>query len=320
MNEEFPSPPIPADCDLRDFAFMPLDVVRLRDSDLAATPNGEVFRAAVIAWCVSWHQLPAASLPDDDAVLARLLGYGRDVKTWIKLRTAGSLHGFVKCSDGRLYHPVVAEKASDAWEAKKRQRDRTEKARQALQSRRQSQPSKPSVTDDVTASKGQGQGQREGEGQEEERLDLATLGLALAAASAAQARGPEVIRIPTNRFETKQEEVPIFQAELDDYQQTYPAVDVLQELRAMRRWSIDNRDRRKTVSGMRKFVNGWLSKEQNKGRGNGTNGSHQSGKSGAATSHQNHLAGLAALVSDEVGGPEDVPRPGELAFAARAHG
>lgn len=124
MTEHLPAPIVPADVDLRDFAFMPLDVVRLRDSDLAATPDGEVFRAAVIAWCVSWHQLPAASLPDDDAVLARLLGYGRDVKGWLKLRAAGALHGFVKCSDGRLYHPDLSSKAIRAWQEKLKQQAR----------------------------------------------------------------------------------------------------------------------------------------------------------------------------------------------------
>ena len=27
----------------------------------------------MLLWCASWHQVPAASLPDDDIVLARLL-------------------------------------------------------------------------------------------------------------------------------------------------------------------------------------------------------------------------------------------------------
>lgn len=118
MTDSLPAPLVPAECNLRDFAFMPLDVVRLRDSDLTAVPDAEVFRAAVVSWCVAWHQEPAASLPDDDAVLAKLLGYGRDVKGWKKLRDAGALRNFVKCSDGRLYHPVVAEKANEAWAEK----------------------------------------------------------------------------------------------------------------------------------------------------------------------------------------------------------
>lgn len=123
-----PAPLTPLDCDLRDFAFMPLDVVRLRDSDLAVTAEADEFRCAVLLWCASWHQVPAASLPDDDKILAQYAGYGRVVKEWQKVRT-GALRGWVKCADGRLYHPVVAEKASEAWLAKLRQRLKTECAR-----------------------------------------------------------------------------------------------------------------------------------------------------------------------------------------------
>ena len=121
-------PLVPADCDLRDFPFMPLDVVRLRDSDIAALTSGDEFRAAIMLWCAAWHQVPAASIPDDDIVLARLAGYGRVVKEWQKVRE-NALRGWVKCSDGRLYHPVVAEKARDAWKAKLEQRWKTECAR-----------------------------------------------------------------------------------------------------------------------------------------------------------------------------------------------
>lgn len=118
MTDLVPAPLTPPDCDLRDFAFMPLDVVRLRDSDMAAVLDAEIFRSAVLSWAVSWHQVPAASLPDDDAAIARLIGMGRDVKGWKKLRAAGALRGFVLCSDGRLYHRVVAEKAVESWEKK----------------------------------------------------------------------------------------------------------------------------------------------------------------------------------------------------------
>ncbi|TWI69039.1 uncharacterized protein DUF1376 [Pseudoduganella lurida] len=122
------APLTPADCNLQDFAFMPLDVVRLRDSDLAVTAEADEFRCAVLLWCAAWHQVPAASLPDDDKVLAQYAGYGRVVKAWQKVR-AGALRGWIKCADGRLYHPVVAEKANEAWMAKLRQRLKTECAR-----------------------------------------------------------------------------------------------------------------------------------------------------------------------------------------------
>lgn len=160
-----PDPPVPADVDLRDFAFMPLDVLRLRDSELACVEDAEVFRCAVLSWCVAWHQVPAGSLPDDDAVLARLLGFGRDVTGWRRVRAAGGMRGWTLCADGRLYHDVVAEKARDAWAAKQAQRARTEAARKAREEARQrqsqslSQTPQTSVTDLVTESKGQGEGQ-----------------------------------------------------------------------------------------------------------------------------------------------------------------
>lgn len=116
-----PAPLVPADVDLRDYPAMLLDVVRLRDSELAGHPDGNIFRDNVLSWCVAWHQQPAGSLPDDDASLAKLLGYGRDIKGWARARAKGSLRGWIKCSDGRLYHPVVAEKANEAWRSKLRQ-------------------------------------------------------------------------------------------------------------------------------------------------------------------------------------------------------
>lgn len=128
MNTDLPAPPVPPTIDLRGLPYMPLDVVRLRDSELAVMTRGDEFRCAVLLWCACWHQVPAASLPDDDLVLAQLAGFGRVVREWRKVK-AGALRGFVKCSDGRLYHEVVAEKALDAWRGRLEQRWRTECAR-----------------------------------------------------------------------------------------------------------------------------------------------------------------------------------------------
>ncbi len=123
-----PPPMVPPDADLQDFPFMPLHVARLRDSDLAAEGDPEGCWYAVLLWAASWHQLPAGSLPDNDAVLTKLCGLGRDTRTFRKHR-ADALRGFVLCDDGRLYHPVVAEQALSGWESKLRQRHRTECAR-----------------------------------------------------------------------------------------------------------------------------------------------------------------------------------------------
>lgn len=123
-----PEPLTPLDCNLQDFQFMPLDVLRLRDSELASNETPESCWAAVLLWCAAWHQVPAGSIPNDEQWIAKQAGYarrGRIDKEWNDVRP-GALRGWVECSDGRLYHPVVAEKARDAWQSKLEQRWRSE--------------------------------------------------------------------------------------------------------------------------------------------------------------------------------------------------
>jgi len=122
-----PAPLTPADSDLRDFQFMPLDVVRFAQSDLVAFAPAEAVVAAILLWGASWHGRPAASLTNDDRTLASLAGFGRGaggLRDWLEVKEE-ALRGFVECSDGRLYHPVVAEKAREAWRGKLAQRHRT---------------------------------------------------------------------------------------------------------------------------------------------------------------------------------------------------
>jgi len=120
------APLTPPDCDLRAFPTMPLDLVRLFGSEFHAISSDSAWRAGVTLWLRSWHQMPAASLPDDDVQLARLAELGRDVKAWKKLREQ-ALHGWIKCEDGRLYHPVIADMASAAWEKRKAFKERSSK-------------------------------------------------------------------------------------------------------------------------------------------------------------------------------------------------
>lgn len=110
---KLPAPLAPPGVNLRSFPFMPLDVARLRESDLTALATGDEFRAAVLLWCAAWHQIPAGSLPDDDKTLAHLAGFGRNLDGWAACRKT-AMRGFVKCSDQRLYHPVICEKVLEA--------------------------------------------------------------------------------------------------------------------------------------------------------------------------------------------------------------
>lgn len=194
MND-LPAPLAPADCDLRDFPFMPLDIQRLFNSEFHARANDSEWRVGLTLWLKSFHQVPAGSIPDDEVSLTRLAELGRDVKSWRKVK-AVALHGWTKCSDGRLYHPVVAEKAAEAWAGKKNQRARTGKARLQAMLVRLSKASdtfdfahiesnvqtvlgelsqhlsqtefesiKKSVTDSVTEAKRKREGKGEGKGQ-----------------------------------------------------------------------------------------------------------------------------------------------------------
>lgn len=60
-------------------------------------------------------------------------------------------------------------------------------------------------------------------------------------------------------------EFPILQQQIDEWQQLYPAVDVLQTLRNIRAWNSANPARRKTRSGILRHIVAWLTKEQNQG-------------------------------------------------------
>jgi hypothetical protein len=71
-----------------------------------------------------------------------------------------------------------------------------------------------------------------------------------------------LIRLPMNTTNTDGVEYPISQAVAAEFSALYPKVDVPQTLREMRAWCLANHTKRKTASGMMKFVNGWLNREQ----------------------------------------------------------
>lgn len=120
---DLPEPLTPTDCDLRGNEWMPLYGDRLFASDtwLMASPEGRC--AALALWWAGWKQCPAASLPDNDRALSQLAGFGLAVKAWTMLREE-AMRGWMKCSDGRLYHPVLAEFAIAAWDKRNNARNR----------------------------------------------------------------------------------------------------------------------------------------------------------------------------------------------------
>lgn len=158
-----------ADCDLRDFPYMPLMVTRLRRSKawLMAKRQPELGFYMMNLWISSWHDKPAASLENDDDVLADLAMC--TIEKWKKVRDK-VLHGWVLCSDGRLYHPIVAERAAEAWQTRLAFRDRLVKARESKKAKQEAAAAPPptqdsSIIDDTIDLKGKVEGKVEGKGE-----------------------------------------------------------------------------------------------------------------------------------------------------------
>lgn len=171
--EDLPEPPVPADTDLRQFAGFMLNVERLLASELWALSSGEEFKAALALWCRAWKQVPAGSLPNDERVLASFSGAG---PRWKKVREV-ALRGFVKCSDGRLYHLVLCADVRRASEQRRQYQERRERDNQRLRRWRGNGTKAPDETpietpDETRFTLGrQGQGQRQGDSESSLRSD-----------------------------------------------------------------------------------------------------------------------------------------------------
>ena len=57
---------------------------------------------------------------------------------------------------------------------------------------------------------------------------------------------------------------PITDEQVGEWRLTYPAVDVLQQVREMRQWCIANKSNRKTKTGVLRFITSWLGREQDR--------------------------------------------------------
>lgn len=151
MTNALPDPLTAPETDLRGMPYMPLFGDELFSSDTWITLDEAGRSAALQLWWAAWRQLPAASLPDDDRILAHLAGYGNKpagVRAWRRVR-AKVLHGFVKCSDGRLYHRFLSGKANEVWQDRQAYRAKLEASRERKRAQRRE-------ADGVTPSRGQG--------------------------------------------------------------------------------------------------------------------------------------------------------------------
>lgn len=109
------------------------------------------------------------------------------------------------------------------------------------------------------------------------RLDKDSIGevskgeVICAVASPAPAE-PPIIVMPC----LKGEEYAVSKEDYEKDMESYPAVDVMQEYKKMKRWLESNQKNKKTKNGMPRFINNWLSKEQNRGGTRNNNASKPS--------------------------------------------
>jgi hypothetical protein len=99
------NPPYPDD--LRARSYSPIfDLQRIRQSSTWLSASPEVRPWLVLLWLLSWESIPAGTYPADDAVIIARLGCQPE---FFKMYRDQLMRGWYRCTDGRLYHPVITE-------------------------------------------------------------------------------------------------------------------------------------------------------------------------------------------------------------------
>lgn len=151
---DLPKPLVPPEADLTGYDWFPLHHKRLKQSEWWLSASDLARSRNVDLWAEAYDQIPAASLPDNDTVLARFAGYGRDVAAWRQHKDE-ILAAWVKCSDGRWYHPTLAEVACVAWERlEATRRDRELDAERKRTARARTRAARDNSPEDVRRTSG----------------------------------------------------------------------------------------------------------------------------------------------------------------------
>jgi hypothetical protein len=128
-------PPVPSDCSMKGLSYIPLEIDRLKRSRSWARAGRIPYLGYYLInqWTAAWQQVPAGSLEDDDDVLCAAAQCPTEL--WADVRDE-VLGGWLRCSDGRLYHPVICELATGVWQSRQAYRDGTARARAAKAAKR----------------------------------------------------------------------------------------------------------------------------------------------------------------------------------------
>jgi hypothetical protein len=124
VPNDTPEPPYPADVRAKGWRF-DLDVERIENSDTWTLAPADMRPWLLMLWMRAWTQTPCGSLPANDALVAARIGM--DPRLFAGNREI-LMRGWYRCTDGRLYHPVITESVEAMRDSRKAERDK--KARQ----------------------------------------------------------------------------------------------------------------------------------------------------------------------------------------------
>lgn len=123
--------PYPSDTKAKGWRFE-LDYERINQSGtwaLAARAPFEVCRPLLLMqWYVAWHQEPCGTLPNDEQLIAALMGISD--KMWAKHRSI-LMRGWWLAADGLLYHPTITMRVMEMIDYRRKTAERVAKHKAA---------------------------------------------------------------------------------------------------------------------------------------------------------------------------------------------
>lgn len=113
-------PPYPADTAAKGWRFE-LDYEQIDRSSTWALAGAECRPWLLMQWMTAWRQVPCGSLPNDDEIIAALIGMPAEL--WEKHRKV-LMRGWVDGNDGRLYHATVSVRVLEMLDYRSKQAKR----------------------------------------------------------------------------------------------------------------------------------------------------------------------------------------------------
>ncbi len=125
-------PPYPADTKAKGWRFE-LDYEQIEQSSTWALAGPEGRPWLLMLWMTAWRQVPSGSMPNDEEVVAALIGM--PPKLWSKHRKA-MMRGWSLADDGLLYHPTVSARVLEMLDYRRKNAERVAKFKLAKREQR----------------------------------------------------------------------------------------------------------------------------------------------------------------------------------------